>query len=555
MGTYESWETLLSAPRHHRAAIAAAAALLCVGGLVQLAAADTPLQARLRNRIEAGLSSDSLTVMDEPIYARETIRSVYPERDYVPIWTDASGLNSRGKRLLDWLTDEIPRHGLRAADYHVNAIEALQRAHGVGALVDVELALSDAFVLAGSDLLSGRLNAETLDPEWIAMPRRRDLAAVLGDAAARPDPDAALERLVPRDPGYRRLVDRLAALQRLRDAGGWPAVEPGPTLREGDSGARTDQLVRRLAASSDLTQHADSFDADVTAAVQRFQRRHGLEPDGVVGPATLAALNVPVQARIDQIIVNLERWRWLPETLGARYLAVNIAAFELTAMDAGRPVLSMRVVVGRPYRRTPVFSGTLSYLVLNPDWEVPRTIAVQDKLPLIKRDPSYLAQQNFTLLKGWGAEERVIDPSSVDWSKVTAGNFGYRLRQAPGPNNALGRIKFMFPNKFSVYLHDTPARELFAKESRSFSSGCIRLQRPVDLAEWLLADDPAWGRAAIERAIGSGTQQTVRLRRPTPVHLLYWTAWVDDQGELNFREDIYDRDTPVLRELRETPRR
>jgi murein L,D-transpeptidase YcbB/YkuD len=545
----------LSAVQHHRAVIAAAAALLCIGGLVQRAAAETELQAHLRNRIEAGLSSDSLTVMDEPIYARETIRSVYPERDYAPIWIDARGLNRRGERLLDWLADVIPEHGLHAADYHVNAVEALENADGIGALVDMELALSDAFLLAGSDLLSGRLNAETLGPEWIAMPRRRDLAAVLTDAATRTDPGAVLEGLQPRDPRYRRLADRLAALRRLRDAGGWLAVEPGPTLREGDSGPRVDELIRRLAASADLTQQADSFDADVRAAVQGFQRRHGLEPDGAVGPVTLEALNVPVQARIDQIIVNLERWRWLPETLGERYVAVNIAAFQLTAVDAGRPVLSMRVVVGRPYRRTPVFSGTISYLVLNPDWEVPKTIAVQDELPLIKRDPGYLAEQHFTLLSGWGAEERVIDPASVDWSRVTAGNFGYRLRQAPGPNNALGRIKFMFPNEFSVYLHDTPTRALFAKESRSFSSGCIRLERPLDLAEWLLADDPAWGRVAIEQAIGRGTQQTVRLQRPTPVHLLYWTAWVDDQGELNFREDIYGRDTPVLRELREAPRR
>lgn len=518
------------------------------------AGAETVLQTQLRDRIEAGLATDSLIVMGERLDARDAIRTVYPQMDYRPIWVDADGLNARGKRLLDWLRQELPKQGLRAADYHLDAVARLTTRHDTGAAVDMELALSDAFLTAGSHFASGRLDPRTLDPQWSAVRREQDLEPVLLAAAAGQDPETALQRLLPRYPAYARLVAALDKLRRLRNAGGWGLISAGPPLREGDAGDRVDQLIRRLTAAGDLTgTRPNSFDADVARAVQSFQRRHGLGADGVVGPTTLDALNVPVQTRIDQIIVNLERWRWLPESLGERYVLVNIAGFELDAVDAGNTALTMRVVVGRPYRSTPVFSAKISYLVLNPAWEVPRSIAVQDELPLIKGDPAYLAQHHFVLLKGWGAAERVVDPHGVDWNRVTQDNFPYHLRQAPGPDNALGRIKFMFPNPFSVYLHDTPARALFTKESRGFSSGCIRVEHPLALAGWLLEGDPAWRNGAIERAIREGGQQTIRLPQPTPIHILYWTAWADAQGVLNFREDIYDRDKRVLEELRKSP--
>jgi murein L,D-transpeptidase YcbB/YkuD len=281
--------------------------------------------------------------------------------------------------------------------------------------------------------------------------------------------------------------------------------------------------------------------------------RHGLTPDGLVGRVSLGALNAPIQDRIDETIVNLERWRWLPESLGNRHVIVNIAGFSLDVVEDAEVTMSMDVVVGRPYRRTPVFSGVISYLVLNPSWEVPSSIAAQDKLPLLRANPGYLREQGYTLLRGWGADERVVNPDEIDWSTVTRRIFDFRMRQAPGPLNALGRVKFMFPNAFSVYLHDTPARELFGETSRAFSSGCIRLSRPLELAELLLSDDPRWSRDAIDGAVSSGVEQTVRLARPIPVHLLYWTAWIDAEGVAQHRADIYGRDSPVLRELRELP--
>jgi murein L,D-transpeptidase YcbB/YkuD len=315
-------------------------------------------------------------------------------------------------------------------------------------------------------------------------------------------------------------------------------------------------LRKRLAASGDLSPglaRGEDFDDALDRAVRRFQEHSGLEVDGIVGRNTLAALNRTALERLHQIEVNMERWRWLPRDLGDRFIRVNIASFEVDLFEAGEHLMNMRAVVGKDYRRTPVFSDTMTYLVVNPHWNMPHTIAVEDKLPLIKKDPGYLADNNMELLRGWGAEAVAEDPLSVDWSTVTAENFRWRLRQAPGPDNALGRIKFMFPNKFNVYLHDTPSRALFGSNVRALSSGCIRLEKPVELAEYLLRADPKWTRPALLAAIEEGVEQTVRLPEPIPVHLLYCTTWVDENGTVHFRDDIYGRDRIVEDALKESP--
>ncbi|HZC01403.1 MAG TPA: L,D-transpeptidase family protein, partial [Gammaproteobacteria bacterium] len=271
-------------------------------------------------------------------------------------------------------------------------------------------------------------------------------------------------------------------------------------------------------------------------------QRHGLAADGVVGASTLAALNVPVGARIRQIELNMERWRWLPQDLGERYILVNIANFALDVVENGQSVLTMRVVAGKPTRRTPFFSAQMTYVVLSPHWYVPPTIAIQDKLPLIRRDPKYMARQNLKIFSDGPGGATRVDPRAIDWSSVSARNFPYRLRQDPGPRNALGRVKFMFPNSYHVYLHDTPSRELFARAERAFSSGCIRLEKPIELAEYLLRDDPRWSRQSILSSIDRGREQVVHLPAPIPVHLFYWTTWMSDEGVVHFRKDIYERD-------------
>jgi murein L,D-transpeptidase YcbB/YkuD len=299
-------------------------------------------------------------------------------------------------------------------------------------------------------------------------------------------------------------------------------------------------LRRRLQITGDITiQDPNSFryDAGLELAVRGFQARQGLEVDGVVGPASRAALNLPVGERIAQLLINLERWRWLPDDLGDRHVLVNIAGFELQAVDYGQTVFRSAVVVGTPYHQTPVFSDQIEYVEFNPFWNVPTSIARGEILPKARRDPGYLAQQNIRVLAGWGDDAPVVDPRRIDWSRP----FPYRLRQEPGPNNALGRVKIMFPNPFNVYLHDTPARDLFGRASRAFSHGCIRVHEPLALAAHVLD----WSLPQVQSVVDGRGRKIVRLAKPMPVHVTYQTAWVGQDGAVQFREDIYGRDARV----------
>jgi L,D-transpeptidase YcbB len=257
---------------------------------------------------------------------------------------------------------------------------------------------------------------------------------------------------------------------------------------------------------------------------------------------------------VRQIIVNMERWRWMPDDLGARYLLVNLAGFELKVIEGGRTVLAMPVVVGQPYRSTPVFSDVMTYVVTNPYWHVPQTIAVEDILPKARRDPYHLIEQGIRVFRGRGGDAVEFDPRAVDWWGLGGQRFPFRLRQEPGPQNPLGRLKFMFPNEYEVYLHDTPSRGLFSRAVRANSSGCIRLADPIALAEYLLRDHPRLGQGGVRAVIESGRTLDFRLPEPVPIHLTYSTAWVDERGAVQFRDDIYGRDARLREALFPTVR-
>jgi murein L,D-transpeptidase YcbB/YkuD len=252
-----------------------------------------------------------------------------------------------------------------------------------------------------------------------------------------------------------------------------------------------------------------------------------------------------VEERVSQIEANLERWRWLPQDFGPRYILVNVANFGLEVIENDATVMTMRAVVGKSYTRTPAFSADMTYLVFCPYWNVPDSIAKEEMLPLIQEDPAYLAQNHLKLFQGWGSEQKEIDPTTVDWSQVDDEDFPYHLRQEPGAMNPLGRVKFMFPNKFHVYLHDSPARALFWRTEREFSHGCIRIHKAAELAEYVLRGDPQWTPESVREAMEKSLDQIVRLPEPIPVHVLYWTAWVDEAGLVHFRKDIYGRDKPL----------
>jgi len=518
---------------------------------------------RIRTRIEAAGVVMELRAAGEPVYASLVLPSFYERRLYRPAWSDEHGPT----RLADDLIAALRRadlEGLRSEDYHLAGIETVLAAARTDAKrgpalvpdrwAELDLLLTDAFLVYGAHLLAGRVNPETLRPEWVSNRRTADIAVVLEAALASGNIAGTLASLDPPEVGFRRLREALAHYREVSATGGWPVIPDGSTLRLGERSSSVAALRERLRLEDDLgpveTQDAELFDEPVEQAVKKFQDRHGLTADGVVSAATRAELNVAVERRVEQLELNLERWRWLPKDLGRRHIIVNIAAFELEVVDDGAVVLAMRVVVGRPFNRTPVLSDTMRYLVLNPYWHVPSNIATTELLPKLKRDPSYLARYKLRVFPSSRLDAQEIDPATVDWSTITAAHFPFLLRQDPGPRNALGRIKFMFLNKYHIYLHDTPARPLFEETQRDFSHGCIRIQHPIELAVYLLRNDPRWNRDALLAALDDAEDRSVPLPEPMPIHLLYWTAWADQDGTIEFRRDIHDRDTPLWKALR-----
>ncbi|HCA11857.1 MAG TPA: peptidoglycan-binding protein, partial [Marinobacter adhaerens] len=416
---------------------------------------------------------------------------------------------------------------------------------------------SDAFLMLSSHMLVGKVNPQTVHAEWTANRRQRQMESVLKDALQRSDITGTLDSLRPADPAYRKLMAARQDLTRLLGQP-WLPLALRPTIRPGDRDERLNEVRRRLSLLGELAESPATvtdprdYDAELESAVMRFQARHGLEADGLIGKDTLTALNLIPVERLRHIDATLERWRWLPESLGDTYVLVNIAGFELKMVENGEEVLRKRVIVGQPFRQTPVFSDRIRYLVFNPTWTVPRTLMIQDQLPRILRDPDYLSRLNISVYRGWGTDRERVDPLEVNWPSLNRNNFPYQLVQEPGPQNALGQIKFMFPNQYDVYLHDTPGRGLFSRAERSFSSGCIRVEQPFDLAERLLASAPDWSREKIDRVVSEAQPQTVVLPEPVPVHIQYWTSWVDNEGRLQFRNDLYNRDARLIDQLRGT---
>ncbi len=504
------------------------------------AAASLPeIAAELKSR----LAAKSVQV-DAHLLNSAAIRPFYAERDFRPLWVGRMDGERQAEQLVEVLR-QAGREGLEPTDYAPGSIARRIGRDSSVEMAELDLLLTHEILRYVADLRNGRTAPRAADPELFVKPRKLDRRAILKGAAAVFDLRKFLADFIPGNPVYGRFKKLLAEHQSIAARGGWPVVPKGRALEEGMRHRRVGLLRRRLALSDDLPGVATdsaAFDFELTQAVQSFQRRHGLEDDGVVGPATRRALNVPVEKRIQQIIINMERWRWMPDDLGARYILVNIAAFGLQVVEDGWPLLNMRVVIGRPYRRTPWFSGRMTYLEFNPTWNVPTSIAVRDYLPRLRKDPTILAKQHIRVLTSGQSRLREVDPAKIDWHRVRAGKFPYLLRQDPGPQNALGRVKFMFPNAFSVYLHDTPRGELFSRRVRTFSSGCIRVDRPVELANFLFKDDPNWTPERIDEVLRSGRTTRADLSTPLPIHLTYSTVWPGRDGVVSFREDIYGRD-------------
>ncbi len=526
-------------------------------------ASDEAAAGLLGRRLEAVGTPATISVRGERIRITGMLQRFYRNRGYLPAWSNSGRPLGQAYSLVEAAT-KADEEGLRPGDYPMAGIEALLEdlsgniEEGTPAdtatLVDLDLMLTGTFLNYGYHLLAGRIYPEIIDGEWSDCIWEAELGRLLQKAIDTDSVEETLKRLVPPHEGYRGLRDALAQYREIAAKGGWPEVPEGPNMSKGYSGVRVGLLREVLLAMGDLPHEPpaaeDIFDYALEQAVLGFQLRHGLVPDGVVGPRTLRALNVPVETRLGQLELNMERWRWLPEDLGKRHIFVNTAAFELAVIEYGQSKLKMRIVAGKPYWHTPSFSARMTHMVLNPSWNVPQSIAVEDILPRLHEDPDYLATHGYNVLRGWGKRMEEFDPDAIDWSGVTEENFNFRLQQEPGPLNPLGRIKFMFPNRFNVYLHDTPSKGLFEQQVRTFSHGCIRIEKPLELAEYLL---PGLTQEDLLGLIEEGQQLDMPLPGPVMVHSLYWTAWVEGDGTLQFRDDVYGRDEILLETLSEGP--
>lgn len=480
------------------------------------------------------------------ILVPDLLLGLYARRDFEPLWSDA-----RAAALIA-LLEQAPTHGLSTRDY----LSAEVRARPVPsrlapeARAEADIRFTEAFLRYAHHLWFGKVDPRRLDARWNYAPLRPlpERLALLEELLESPDLTVRVERDMGHGFLYENLRDWLLRYRAFAAAGGWQPVSPGPTLRPGDRSPRVLEVRERLRAEGFPADGsaADVYDQALAARVREFQIRYGLLVDGVIGRATLAAMNVPVQARVDQIRVNLERLRWVARDWEPRFIGVNIAGFRAYYIEADSVRWSTRAVVGRAYRQTPAFRATLTHLVLNPDWTLPPTILRNDTLPAIAADPTYLQLQKMDVIDASG---RVIDPAGIDWSRYPREGFPHQIRQRPGPENALGRIKFMFPNEHFVFLHDTPAKQLFEASERSFSSGCIRIEHPLELASLVLQDAPQWHDAALEREIASGRKQTIRVT-PMPVLVAYFTAIAfRDAPGFTLLNDIYRRDPAVLAAL------
>lgn len=511
-----------------------------------------------------------LTVDDNRIAERrvdlEGLRRFYAARGFAPLWLKPAGADgapfiSAAASTLRAL-DDAAKEGLVPAAYHVDALNALATG-GAGAedrtadnRMTVELLLTDGLLRYARDVRAGRTAPRRISRDIQVSPPSVNAADAVGRAAESDHPAAVLAALAPGNPAYRGLRDALATLRRVEKAGGWgqvPALKGKTKLEPGGSDPAVPALRDRLAASGDYhgaRGKSQVYDAPLRAAVVRFQTRHGLEPNGVVGPGLLAEINVPADARIAQIEANMERARWLPDDLGARHVWVNAPEFKLTAVDGGAPVFSMKVVVGTKQRRTPVLVSSISSVVLNPTWTMPPRLAKEDYLPKLQKNPGYLAENGFSVYPNWSAGAKPLDVRKINWKAMSPAAMSHlKLRQDPGPKNALGQIKFNIANDFDVYLHDTPSRDKFARSMRALSSGCVRLAEPMTLANFVFADMPEWGAEQRKTALDSQKTKYITLNQSIPVYILYQTAWVGSDGALHFRPDIYERDAETLTTL------
>jgi murein L,D-transpeptidase YcbB/YkuD len=505
------------------------------------------------------VAAELKTIIDngEPAIANEDnderIVEIYlfyaSDRDYKPLWVRDNGPKSKAKEVLD-VFKASAEMGLNPANYHVKELETRMGVTDPRGLAELELIFTRAFIDFGRDISRGRITPQMAGSENAIISKELGALTLIDGAEAADSIAKYVAGLEPQTDAYRRLKKALAAYRGLAAKGDWPVIPAGKSMKPGAADPRVSALRQFLTTTGDLKaagqEAGNTYSPDLVEAVKRFQNRHGLTDDGIVAKTTLEVMNVPVSDRVRQIEANLERLRWMEDDPGPYYIAVNVADQTLQVVRDKQVIHWARLVVGKPYTSTPVFTEPMKYIVLNPYWSVPPSIANKEYLPKLKRDPGALARDNIRIFAGSGGNAHEVDPYSVNWGSLT--RVPYTLRQDSGPKNALGRAKFMFPNRFNVYIHDTPSKSLFAKDLRIFSHGCMRVENPLDLAALLLKEQ-GWTRAKIDNQVNSEKQRVINLAKAIPVHVNYVTAWADEEGVVEFRRDVYGRDGRLIEAL------
>jgi murein L,D-transpeptidase YcbB/YkuD len=513
-------------------------AYVCVAvfALASFARADAPLE-NIRAEIAGILNAaERLPLPLERV--RPALTAHYLKQSGSIYWANTGRMTPFLQRLTRATYD-----GLNPQDYPVSALTEMRdgmNPDDARAAAEAELYYSAFFIAYAADLKIGRVSPQKVDPNLFRSRKTIDALRVLTDLKKQRDPGKFLAAFEPRNNHYQVLKRILKAYTAAVDQNiDWPVISQGATLKPGQNDARIPKVRELLTFTGDYDgpdNGSATYDAGLAAAVKKFQIRHGLEAKGLFGKQTVVAMNVPPEERRKQIILNMERWRWMPDNLGDQHFLINIAAFELQRVQGGHTTDRMNVVVGAVATQTPEFSDEMEYVELNPTWTVPYSIASKEMLPKLQADPYHYAQEFDVFANG-----KLSDWGSINWSSYGAGKFPFTFRQKPGPTNALGKVKFMLPNKYNIYLHDTPAKDKFANTTRAFSHGCIRLSRPTDLAYTLLADEKGMSAADVDAIWASGQTTQVALPRKIPVHIVYATAFATDNG-IEFRTDVYGRD-------------
>ncbi len=508
----------------------------------------------IRERIE-WLAFDRLsTIEGVAVLSVDLLNELYSAVSHEPLWTSREQVEALWN-----LADIAHTEGLNPADYPLDELGQALGPFGLPATAaeraSLDILATETFLRIGYQLRFGKVNPERLFAAWNfqrSLNEGEERVDTILKVIRAPSLLAAVNEITARGQLFDEFIGMLAELREVEARGGWPTVPEGLTLRPGMTDERVLALRARLGIPASLSD-SPVYDEGLEDQVQSFQQRHGLDADGIAGANTLSAMNVPVSQRILQVRASLERARWIfddYQQLSDGVVLVNIASAQVSVFDGREMIWSSRAQVGRPYRQTPVFRGDMTYLEFNPTWTVPPTILKNDVLPRLRQEgEAYLEEKDMDLLDFDG---QLVDLDGMDWTNIGRGGFPYILRQRPGPTNALGRVKFMFPNSHFIFLHDTPSQSLFERSGRAFSSGCIRVERPFELAELLLNDAKRWNRAEIDTVVAGGQRTVARLKQAMPVYLLYWTAERGPTGEPHFYEDVYGRDA-VLFEAMDAP--